>query len=297
MDIIPDNNKKTNVEYESNDCNKLFDIELDLLSKFKSICAKYHLEYFASSGTLLGAVRHNGFLPWDDDIDLFMMWDDYKKFLEVAPLECQFPYFFQSHLTENEGEASAARLRRTDTTGCTKWEYDNISDIDYNRGIFIDIFPLFYVPNTKIMRWLQKKRVTLWWKCIRGHDYIREVQLGKNGNLAYKKYVKIYKFFSIFVDIKKMKNKYLNACAMPKFAKKEVGATSSRCHAQNLMWPAAWYEKTVELQFEDTTIKCPSEYEKVLTKQYGDWAIPVNNGARHEMYVLDTTKSYKEYFK
>ena len=79
---------------------KIWNIELDLLEKLKSICKKYNLEYCASSGTLLGAARHKGFIPWDDDIDVFLMWADYKKLLEVAPKECQYPYFFQSFLTE-----------------------------------------------------------------------------------------------------------------------------------------------------------------------------------------------------
>ena len=153
---------------------KVQSIELDLLKKFITICRKHNLAYCASSGTLLGAARHHGFIPWDDDIDLFLMWDDYKKLMEVAPKECEYPYFFQSHHTEPEGEASACRLRRSDTTGCTQWEMETISDPTYNRGVFIDIFPLFDVPNSLLMRKLQHRLVMFWWKCIRGHDAMRE---------------------------------------------------------------------------------------------------------------------------
>lgn len=137
---------------------RIWEVELDLLEKLKQICKKYDLTYCASSGTLLGAARHQGFIPWDDDIDVFLMWSDYKKLMKVAPKECSYPYFFQSYITEKNGEASACRLRRSDTTGFTLWEKEN-TDCDYDKGIFIDIFPLFYVAGSKVLRKAQKKRL------------------------------------------------------------------------------------------------------------------------------------------
>ena len=149
---------------------KLWAVELDLLSKFKEICAKYNLRYYATGGTLLGAARHKGFIPWDDDIDLTMPWQDCRVFLEVAPKVLEYPYHLQSHLTEKNGELSTFRLRRSDTTGCTKWEYENVSDPEYNRGIFIDIFPLFYVPQDQEIRQKQIESVMEAWKAFRGYS-------------------------------------------------------------------------------------------------------------------------------
>lgn len=155
---------------------KIWNIELDLFEKFKSICAKYNLAYCASSGTLLGTVRHRGFIPWDDDMDLFLPWQDYVKFMEVAPRECQYPYFFQSFLTDPESEASASRLRRSDTTGFTKWEHENITGKDYDRGIFIDIFPLFNVPDSESEKNIQKESIMFFWKCMRGYNAVCQKQ-------------------------------------------------------------------------------------------------------------------------
>ena len=272
-------------------------VEMDLLKKFISVCKKYDLTYYASSGTLLGAARHQGFIPWDDDIDLFLMWNDYKKLMEVAPNEFQFPYFFQSHHTESEGEASACRLRRTDTTGCTKWEREKISDPNYNRGIFIDIFPLFDVPNSIFLRKIQKRVIMFWWKCIRGHDALREKTV-QGAITGYEQYIRYYKALSYFVRVEKMKDYYLAACAFHGFSKniKEVGATSSRVHQQNLMWDKAYYRGTISLPFEDIRIDCPIQYKEVLTKQYGDWRVPKTNGARHEMELFSTEFSYKTIF-
>ncbi|MBR5081411.1 MAG: LicD family protein [Bacteroidales bacterium] len=272
---------------------KIWNVELDLLDKFKQICKKYNLNYCASSGTLLGAVRHKGFIPWDDDIDLFLPWTDYKKLLEVASQECQFPYFFQSFLTEKEGEASASRLRRSDTTGFTLWERENVGP-DYDKGIFIDIFPLFSVPDSDNEKAIQKETIMFFWKCIRGHDALTQMKRGKV-NDDYTQYVPYYNCVCKTMSIIDIKWAYLNACAMIDGETKEVGATSSRVHLPKLMWDTILYDSFVDLPFENTTIRCPANYEKVLDKQYGNWRVPVENGSRHEMFAVDTEIPWREF--
>ena len=274
----------------------IWNVELDLLDKFKKICEKHGLSYCASSGTLLGAVRHKGFIPWDDDIDLFLPWDDYKMFLKVAPQECQYPYFFQSFLTEEEGEASASRLRRSDTTGYTKWEDENVGP-DYDRGIFIDIFPLFSVPDSEEERRIQKEAIMFFWKCIRGHNALSQINRKDIPNKDYLQYIPYYKSVCKSMNIIDIKWAYLNACAMTDGELREVGATSSRVHLPTLMWDTELYDSFIDLPFENTTIRCPAEYEKVLDKQYGDWHTPVENGARHEMVAVDTETPWKVFLR
>ena len=71
-------------------------VELDLFAKFISVCNKYQLKYYADAGTLLGAVRHNGFIPWDDDMDFVMFRDDYDKLCDIGEKEFEYPYFFNN---------------------------------------------------------------------------------------------------------------------------------------------------------------------------------------------------------
>ena len=74
------------------------EVELDLLAEFDRVCRKHGLTYFVDSGTLLGAVRHKGFIPWDDDIDLIMQREDYERLVQIAAQEFQHPYFFSDSL-------------------------------------------------------------------------------------------------------------------------------------------------------------------------------------------------------
>jgi hypothetical protein len=91
-----------------------------------------------------------------------------------------------------------------------------------------------------------------------------------------------------------LKEEYLQACVW-KERTREVGTTSSRCHKPTLMWETEWFDRTVELPFEDTTIVCPAEYEKILVKSYGDWRTPIMGGSDHEMVAVDTETPWREF--
>lgn len=131
----------------SEEIKKLRIVQMDLLRRFINVCKKHHITYYAAGGTLLGAARHKGFIPWDDDIDVQMMWDDYQKLMDVAEEE-EYPYFLQTYRNELFGEVTCNRLRRSDTTGYTRWEHENAIDPNYNKGIYIDIFPMFPIPKS-----------------------------------------------------------------------------------------------------------------------------------------------------
>ena len=114
---------------------RIWAVELDLLAKFDCICRKYDIKYVALWGTALGAVRHSGFIPWDDDIDVGMDRENYNKLCSVAPSEFGYPYFFQNAYTDQRYFMPLARLRNSETTAAIK----GFDTADYNNGIYIDI--------------------------------------------------------------------------------------------------------------------------------------------------------------
>ncbi len=279
----------------SEQVRKLWAVELDLLEKFKDLCKKHSLRYYAIAGTLLGAVRHKGFIPWDDDIDVAMPWEDCKRMMQIAPKELSYPYFFQCYLTEKDAELHPIRLRRSDTTGCTKWEYENVTDRNYNLGVFIDIFPLFYVPQDSALKAKQKELVIDTWKAFRGYTAL----MGKEKGLAsmnpeYAKYIEIYREYSKKYTIQQIKELYYKYCAIQQEPTEEVAVTSYRVNDPINTWKTEWFNETVELPFENTTITVPKGYIQWLDWRYGDWKVPVFNSAGHEMYMFDTDVPYKE---
>lgn len=132
-------------------------VELDLLSELLRVCGKYNIQVSAVSGTLLGAVRHQGFIPWDDDIDMGMLREDYEKLCEVAPGEFQEPYFFQTEYSDHGSLRGHAQLRNSKTTAILMTEKKRC--LKFNQGIFIDIFPYDYVIDDKSKRRKEQKHI------------------------------------------------------------------------------------------------------------------------------------------
>ena len=106
---------------------KVWAVQLEMLDEVERICKKYGLKYFADSGTLIGAVRHQAYIPWDDDIDLVMLREDYETFLKVAPGELKEYLVLQTPYREKNYLRAHAQLRNSRTTGCSK--EDRMEDI------------------------------------------------------------------------------------------------------------------------------------------------------------------------
>ena len=122
-------------------------IELEILKEFDKICKDNHLRYILVGGTLIGAIRHNGFIPWDDDIDISMPRKDYNKFIKIQKKQLNHQkYYFQCMETENEFGLPFGKIRRKGSiyseTTCPLDEK--------KQGIWIDIFPIDKIDNNKI---------------------------------------------------------------------------------------------------------------------------------------------------
>ncbi len=122
-------------------------IMLDMLKEFDSICSEHNLRYWLDSGTLLGAVRHKGFIPWDDDIDISMPIEDYNKFLEIASNELSEDIFLQTKQSDREFKFDYAKLR-SNRASIVEFHEKN-REVNYHQGVFVDIFPMITIEKTQ----------------------------------------------------------------------------------------------------------------------------------------------------
>ena len=279
---------------------KVWAVELDLLWALLKVCQKHQIKIFASGGTLLGAVRHQGFIPWDDDIDMMMFREDYEKLCKVAALEFQPPYFFQTYRTDKVHRAYA-KLRNSETTAVLPKETD--PGLPYNRGIFIDIFPLDNVETDKVSFKRQARKVRRWrYLALAADDFLsRYYKVDKKGPL-WASCVKLLhpllgKIFERHNTVEYCMSRHDKACALCKDdSSKEVMCITFdnfEKHAKPKL--RSDFQEITCLPFEFLQIPAGTGFEHALTNLYGDWRKPVKGASNHERMVFDPDTPYKEY--
>jgi lipopolysaccharide cholinephosphotransferase len=151
--LFPDNRK---LEKDKDVIRQAQLIMLRILKVVDHICKKHNINYWLDGGTLLGAVRHKGFIPWDDDIDLAMMRDDYDRFIEIAKDALPEDMFLQTRSSDEYYNITAqAKIRDTKSLFIEKFELNNKNE-NIHSGIFVDIFIYDHLPEEKIKRKLFK---------------------------------------------------------------------------------------------------------------------------------------------
>lgn len=244
---------------------------LDLLIELDRICKKHNIPYFLYAGTLLGAVRHKGFIPWDDDIDVAMLRKDYERFKKLVNEELdKEKYFFQSQETDLHYNWVFARLRKNNTV----YNRAGQEHLNYHKGLFIDIFPLDNLSENKIK---QKLTVYMCVVCKKALWAPVGVIYGKNtlhravfkflNFFPRKMFISIYEFFAI------------------KFNKKETSIIISH-NVHGTIYEKDWYKNIVELEFEGYRFKAPENYHQILEASYGDYMeLPPENEREGHHYV------------
>lgn len=128
--------------------------ELIILSELDRICCKYNIRYMVAYGTLIGAIRHNGFIPWDDDVDVCMPREDFEKFKQICKERLGEDLFYQDHETDPEYYYLIDKIRLNGTV----FKESFVAKYKIHHGIYIDVFPIDVIPDSRIKRFLQYYR-------------------------------------------------------------------------------------------------------------------------------------------
>lgn len=271
---------------------KVWWIQIDIVHRFAEICKKHNLRWYLAGGVLIGVVRHHGFIPWDDDIDLMMPREDYNKFIEICPNELEYPYYLRTTLTENECYQCWASICNSETTG------NRVSclDKDQNSGIAVDILPFDGCENNVILYSL--RRFPLYFVSVLCNTYVNDINQRTIARIL-RKILRLFK-----LDYKKAYRWIERQCSKHPWSRHDrvthtLIADSIARDIRRVIYKKEWYSSTVDMPFENTTLPVPVGYHEILTTEYGDYMQfpPVEKRkGKHEM-IFEPDIPYLEYRK
>lgn len=252
-------------------------VMLEILIEIHKLCVKHGLTYWLDAGTLLGAIRHKGFIPWDDDCDIAMMREDYEKFLNIAKKELPEGYLLQTRDDGSEYRLPFAKVRKE---GTVLIETGETGEEDYHHGIFVDIFPYDYYKYGWFLKWMK------WTGSVR--DRKKRFKKGSLKRVLVTFYTNIVLLlpvqFSLFIkryyekrnELFKNKDWGYAACGLecypPYVTKKED------------IFPVVYIENV----FEEKGFFLPRNYEKFIRCEFGDTYMelpPIEQRKTHAKYI------------
>lgn len=244
---------------------QLKETELEMLKVFSRICEENNLEYYLIGGSCLGAVRHNGFIPWDDDIDIGMPRKDYLEFEKIAEKELGNDFFFQNYHTDPECGLIFAKIRKNGTIMSERYN----SNVKMHKGVWIDIFPYDIVPDGDV-----KLKFRFWIIQIIRNLYIVRCGYSLPGHHAgivntiywlFQRLIKIIpiRFFVLLLDKLMLKEQY-------QYNNKNRLLFGGGYGLKDLM-PKTLFDEKILTKFEDAQFYIYKDYDLYLTKLYGNY--------------------------
>ena len=258
--------------------------QLEVMCVVQQICEKHNIRYFADWGTLLGAVRHKGFIPWDDDMDICMPRADYQRFLKIAPQELQGEYHINNIYTQPDYTQTFSRILNALSISYSPERLRKFHGCPYIVGI--DIFPLDNVPENINEENVQHQLISILLSSKENcREHLEEVilllpELEKLCSMRFDPQGNIPNQLLRAIDVI---SQLYNSTESPYI---RFIACANRPHLRR-----EWYTSCQYLPFENLMLPVPTDYDAALTEMYGDYMVPVRGTAAHDypFYKKQTT--------
>jgi len=272
------------LELDNETLRKIQLIQLEMLQEVDRICKKCNIHYNIIAGTLLGAIRHGGYIPWDDDADVALLRDEYEKFRNACKEELDTTrFYFQDHRNTKGYRWGYGKLRRKDTIFLREFQ----EHMPYKQGIFIDIFPLDNVSDNYIIRSMQN------FQCF----CVRKILWSKVGQLADKNLFK-RKWFQFLSKIPEKEIFRFYQGMIFRYNRKKTRMV------RILMFPTPnneygyyrnWYETSMDIAFEGIIFQGIKDYDSYLSFKFGNYMVlpPVEKRKVHPVSKLKVIENEK----
>jgi len=271
-------------------------VELNILKEFIRICDELQLTYYLVCGSALGAAKYEGFIPWDDDIDVALPRHDYDIFCEKAQNLLPKHLFLQNYKTDPNYPLYMSKIRDSRTTFIETL----YRKIDMHHGIYIDVFPLDGYPNdNKEIEIFEKKRILYERRRLVRCSYNRFSKKNIRHPKAIVDWI-LYYFFGCWRDVSNLTEEF------------QLITSLYPCHS-SILWcnhgnwqgkleyaPKEQYGDGIIMKFEGIDVRVPEKYDEYLTQKYGDWRadLPQDKQIGHHYYkVCDVKHPYTHYVK
>lgn len=270
---------------------RLWTVILEILEIVVKICDKHHLTYWLEGGSMLGAARHGGIIPWDDDVDIALPRPDYNKLLEILPKELPPYLVMQNTLTSFDSAESFTKVRNSNTA-CIYPQMAK-SHCHCNMGIFLDIFPMDGVPDSRFGRWLLARLIRLL------NDVYRGMVPGESSTVLGKIKRLFLRPLAISPIIRMFYSLRETLCGICDYQKSKTIQIwiGNYPMVLRMMRKKSWVDELISVPFEYLYVKIPRCYDEILTHYFGDWHKMVRGGSMHEGAVFYVDRDYKSVLK
>ena len=252
---------------------------LEILKDIDCVCKKHGIQYFLDSGTLLGAVRHQGFIPWDDDLDIGMLRDDYEKFCAIAQDELGDKYFWQTWDTDPDYPIPFGKVRKRGTL------YVEAKSRQLNEnGFYVDVLPYDFAPNNEVLRKKLKRKQWFLYRTLLMKSGYKPWNESQGRNLKKRVGYIPYRVTSLFLTRRRLIALYLRTIKQVKDKDLVYEQTGQK------YYDIAWMKATILLRFENCSFPVVDHYHEWLTRTYGDYMVlppKEERENRHQIYLLD----------